>query len=144
MKGRIVATLFALPFAGVGVWMLWAVSSTLYDAWQMQDWVQVEARLISGGYETHSGDDSDTYEAYAEYRYEFQGQSHAGNRVGIAAGADNIGDYQQDIGRNLQSAASRGELILVYVDPEAPHDAVIDRGVRWGLIGFKMIFVIVF
>lgn len=144
MKGRLVASLFALPFAGVGVWMLWSVGSTLHDAWQMRDWVQVEARLISGGFETHSGDDSDTYEAYAEYRYSYAGRTYAGHRVGIASGGDNIGDYQQDIGRNLAAAYSRGEAIFVYVDPAEPSSSVIDRGVRWGLIGFKMIFVVVF
>ena len=74
MKGKLFLSLFALPFAGVGVWMLWSISSTLFDAWQMRDWVQVEARLTSGGYETHSGDDSDTYEAQARYRYRFAGR----------------------------------------------------------------------
>ena len=143
MKGKIFATLFALPFAGVGVWMPWSVGSTLHDAWQMSDWVQVEARLLSGGYETSSGD-SDTYEAYAEYQYEFQGRRFTADRVGISSGGDNIGDYQQEIGNNLRAAHARGESILVYVNPESPSHAVIDRGVRWGLIGFKMIFVIVF
>jgi hypothetical protein len=144
MKGKILASLFALPFAGVGVWMLWSVSSTISDAWQMRDWVQVEARLTSGGYETRSGDDSDTYEAYAEYRYNFLGRSFTADRVGIAAGADNIGSYQQEIGRNLQRAYANGDTILVWVNPEDPAQAIIDRGVRWGLIGFKMIFVVVF
>ena len=144
MKGKILATLFALPFAGVGVWMLWSISSTLHDAWQMSDWVPVEARLVSGGYETSSGDDSDTYEAYAEYRYEFQGRRFTADRVGISSGGDNIGDYQQEIGNNLRSAHARGESILVFVNPENPSQAVIDRGVRWGLLGFKSIFVIVF
>jgi hypothetical protein len=144
MKGKIFTTLFALPFAGVGVWMLWAISSTLYQSWQMQDWVQVEARLIDAGYETHSGDDSNTYKAYAEYRYAWQGREYAGNRVGIESGSDNVGDYQQEIGRNLQSAYYNSKPILVYVNREQPSQAIIDRGVRWGLMGFKLIFVIVF
>ena len=144
MKGKILVSLFALPFAGVGVWMLWSVSSTLYDAWQMEDWVQVEATLTAAGYETHSGDDSQTYEAYARYTYEYGGRSYSGDRVGIASGADNIGSYQRKIGRNLQRAHSQGERILVYVNPDEPSQSVIDRGVRWGLIGFKMIFVVVF
>lgn len=144
MKGRLLGSLFALPFAAVGVWMAWSIGSTLFDAWQMQDWAPVEARLLTAGYETHSGDDSDTYKAYAEYVYEFNGRQYRGQRVGIAGGADNIGDYQQDIGRNLQAAHAAGQAILVYVDPNNPANAVIDRGVRWGLVGFKFIFVIVF
>lgn len=144
MKGKILVSLFALPFAGVGVWMLWSISSTLYDAWQMEDWVQVEATLTAAGYETHSGDDSQTYEAYARYRYEYDGRSYTGDRVGIASGADNIGSYQKVIGRNLRTAHANGERILVYVDPDEPSRSIIDRGIRWGLIGFKMIFVVVF
>jgi len=32
MKGRIFTGLFALPFAGVGVWMLWWIGVTAIDA----------------------------------------------------------------------------------------------------------------
>ena len=144
MRAKIFLSLFALPFAGVGVWMLWSISSTLFDAWQMKDWVSVEAQLTSGGYETRSGDDANTYEAFATYRYRFDGRDYEGTRVGIASGGDNIGDYQQDLGRKLQHAFYNGNPVVVYVDPNAPSRSVIDRDVRWGMIGFKMIFVVVF
>jgi hypothetical protein len=144
MKGRILGSLFALPFFGVGVWMLWSISSTMFDASQMASWTQVEARLSSAGYETHRGDDSDTYQAYAKYTYTYQGQTYVGHRVSISGGADNIGDYQQDIGRDLSNALARGEAIFVYVDPDNPSDAIIDRSIRWAMIGFKSIFVFVF
>lgn len=144
MKARILGSLFALPFFSVGVWMLWSISSTLVEAWRMDSWVQVEARLTDGGYETHSGDDSSTYKAYASYHYEFEGRRYEGNRVSLNTDADNIGDYQRDIGHNLQAALRSDNAILVYVDAENPADAVIDRGVRWGLLGFKSIFLFVF
>ena len=144
MKGKIFGTLFALPFFGVGVWMFWSIGHTLIDAWRMDSWVQVEASLTRGGYETHRGDDSDTYEAYALYSYTYGGRLYAGERVSLSSGGDNIGDYQRDIGRNLSNAARDGQAILVYVDPDNPSNAVIDRGVRWGLLGFKSIFLFVF
>ncbi|MGI9248258.1 MAG: DUF3592 domain-containing protein [Woeseiaceae bacterium] len=144
MKGKIVVTLFALPFFSVGVWMLWSVSSSFYDAWRMQDWAAVEAKLARGGYETNSGSDSDTYEAFAEYSYTYGGQRYSGNRVSLSDGGDNIGDHQQDIGRRLQNTVASGGAMLVYVDPENPSDSIIDRSVRWGLIGFKSIFLFVF
>lgn len=137
-------TIFALPFFSVGVWMLWSVSTSFVTAYQMQDWVQVPARLNSGGYHSHRGDDSYTYQAYAEYTYTYEGQTFAADRVSIHGDADNIGDYQQDIGRSLSNAQTRGEAILVYIDPESPADAIIDRGVRWAMIGFKSIFLFVF
>lgn len=144
MKGKIFLFLFALPFFGVGVWMGYAISSHLYDAWQMQNWVPVDATLHQAGYETHSGDDSNTYEAHADYSYTFNGRLYFNNRVSIAGGADNIGDYQQDLGRLLSSAMSRGQTIVVVVNPENPAEAIIDPSLRWGLLGFKGIFFLVF
>lgn len=144
MKGKIVVTLFALPFFAVGVWMLWSISSSFYDAWQMREWVPIEATVVRGGYDTNSGSDSDTYHAYAEYSYTYQGQRYVGDRVSLSDGGDNIGDYQQEMGRRLQHAAARGTTITVYVDPAAPDEAIIDRDLRWGLIGFKSIFLFVF
>jgi len=91
MKGKIITTLFALPFFSVGVWMLWSVSNVFVASYQMRDWIQVEARLSSGGYSTH-----------------------------------------------------RGDTILIYINPDDPSDAVIDRGARWAMIGFKSIFLFVF
>jgi len=144
MKGKIFISLFALPFFGVGVWMLWSISSSLIESWQMSGWVPVKATLTRGGYETHSGDDSNTYEAFADYVYDFQGRSYSGSRVSLSSGADNIGDYQTDIGRNLQRTSASGERMLIYVDPDNPAESIIDRGIRWGLMGFKSIFLFVF
>jgi len=144
VKGRILVTIFALPFFGVGVWMLWSVGSTLSDAWHMRQWVPVDARLSDAGYETHAGDDSDTYEAYASYTYNYSGSEYRSDRVAIAHGADNVGDYQRDLGNRLAAQLARGQPVTVWVDPQAPGDAVVDRTIRWGLIGFKSIFLLVF
>ena len=141
MKGRIFLLLFALPFFGVGVWMAYSVSSTSYEAWQMKQWAPVTATLTRAGYESHRGDDSYTYEAYADYSYEYGGMVYSNDRVAISGGADNIGDFQQDLGDRLSAAMSRGEGVIVYVNPDEPEDAIVDRSVRWGLIGFKSIFV---
>lgn len=144
MKGRIVATLFGLPFFAVGVFMLWSIGSTFYDTLRMQSWAQIEARLVRGGYATHSGSDADTYVAYAEYTYSYGGERFKGNRVSLSSSGDNLGEYQRDMGRRLQGAAAKGGHILVYVNPERPSESIIDREVRWGLIGFKSIFLFVF
>jgi hypothetical protein len=144
MKSRIFVTLFALPFFGVGVWMLWSVGTTFHDAWRMQSWQPVPAHLTAAGYETHSGDDSDTYRAYASYSYRYGGQTYTGDRVGLTGGGDNIGSYQTDIGNRLSRMHSRGESITVWVNPDAPAVSIIDRNIRWGLVGFKSIFLFVF
>ena len=135
---------FALPFFGVGVWMGYSAGSNLVDAWQMRQWVAIEGFLLRGGYETHSGDDSDTYKAYADYTYHYGGQKFSNDRVAIAGGADNISDYQQDMGRRLSGIQNRGESLVIYVNPDRPSDSIIDRSIRWGMIGFKSIFLFTF
>ena len=144
MKGKIFLFIFALPFFSVGAWMAYSIGSDFVDAWRMQDWYAVEAKLSNAGYSSHSGDDSTTYEAFATYAYEVNGFSYSASRVGLSAGADNIGDYQQDTGGRLRSAWQASRPITVFVNPENPADAIIDREVRWGLIGFRAIFVLVF
>ncbi len=144
MKGKIFLFLFALPFFGVGVWMTYSVGSNLADAWQMRSWQATEARLTSGGYTSHAGDDSTTYEAYATYTYTVGGRSYSNDRVGIAGGADNVGSYQLDTGRRLGAAFGNGQPIVVYVNPAEPAESIIDRNLRWSLIGFKSIFLLVF
>lgn len=144
MKGRLFLILFALPFAGVGAWMLYSAGSHLLDALAMQSWQPVEARLLEAGYETRSGDDSDTWEAYATYRYTWNGETYTGDRVAISRGADNLGSYQRDLGNRLSGHVARGETVTAWIDPERPGSSVIDRQPRWGLVAFKGVFVLVF
>ncbi|MGB5165976.1 MAG: DUF3592 domain-containing protein [Woeseiaceae bacterium] len=144
MKGKLVTGLFAIPFAAFGAWMLWLVVSEAYTGWQASSWIPVEATLSDAGYRSSSGDDSDTYEAYATYSYYFNGQSYSGNRVSISAGADNIGDYQSDTGNRLRREMQAGNPITVYVDPGQPDSSLIDPHMRWGMLAFKSIFVLIF
>ncbi len=124
--------------------MLFSISTHVMDAWQMRNWEPVQASLSNAGYETVPGDDSTSYEAFAQYTYRFRDQEYSSNRVAIAGGADNIGDYQMDLGRRLNDAWSRGEPVVVYVNPAAPDESIVDRELRWGLIGFKSVFVFAF
>lgn len=144
MKGRIFGTLFALPFCSVGVWMLWSIGGTFYDAWQTSDWSPTDARLTTAGYETHRGNDSNTYKAYARYTYNYFGQTFTGDRVSLSSGGDNIGDYQQNLGSRLSAAMARGDTITVWINPDNPAESIVDRSIRWGLLGFKSIFLFVF
>ena len=144
MKGKIFIFLFALPFLGIGMWTGFSMFSHAYDAWQMRAWAPVEATIQNAGYQTRSSDDSDTYEAYGEYFYHWNGRRYDGERVSISGGADNIGDYQRELGLRLGNARSRGETVTAWVDPSEPSNSIIDRSMRWGLVGFKAIFFLLF
>ncbi|MDJ0908334.1 MAG: DUF3592 domain-containing protein [Woeseiaceae bacterium] len=143
MKGRILAILFALPFIGVGVWMGWSIGKIVHDSIEMRSWQPVQATLTSAGYTTHRGE-SDTWEAYAEYSYRFDGRPFVGFRVTIDSGGDNIGNYHRNMGDRLRAIMASGEPITVWVDPDNPQDSIIDREIRWGIVGFKSIFVLLF
>jgi len=144
MKSKVFLTLFSLPFLCVGLWMLYSVSSNALDASQMQHWDRTPAQVISGGYKTNHGDDSTTYTAYGTFRYIYQGREYTSERVAISGGGDNIGDFQQELGNRLSRAADNKKPIDVYVNPKDPTEAIVSRDLRWGMVGFKMIFVILF
>ena len=137
--------LFALPFAGVGIGVLvFGVIPNLYEWQQMKSWPQVEARVLDAGLHTSRGDDSDTYRAYARYTYRYQMQDYTSERVAIMGGSDNIGDFQSDLARQLELAHRMEQPVPAWVNPNDPGDAVLNRELRWNMLGFKMIFVLVF
>lgn len=141
---RWLLTLFALPFAAVGVGMLLlSVLPTLYDWTRMQSWQPVDATLLSARLDVHSGK-SRTYSVSARYRFEVAGRTLEGQRVAISEGADNIGDFHQRLGERLERAQAQGQTVRAWVDPSNPADAVIDRSLRGGLLAFKMAFVLLF
>lgn len=138
--------LFALPFSAVGIGMLLlGVLPTLYDWSRMQFWHEVPARVVSAQLNTHRGSKSgSTYSVSAHYRYEVAGVAYDGHRPAINTSADNIGSFHENLAWRLESAQRSGMPVPVWVNPSRPQDSVADRSLRLGLLGFRMIFVVVF
>ncbi|MFN7154703.1 MAG: DUF3592 domain-containing protein [Acidovorax sp.] len=137
--------LFALPFSAVGIGMLLlGVLPTLYDWSRMQFWNEVPARVVSAQFHTHRGSKSTTYSVSAHYRYEVAGVAYDGHRPAINTSADNQGSFYADLGHRLESAQRSGAPVTVWVNPSHPQESVADRTLRLGLLGFRMIFVVVF
>ncbi len=134
--------LFGLLFTGIGTgFLLLGVIPNLWDALRMQDWVQVPAEVVALELKTNRSDDTTTYRVIARFRYDYNGQHYTGNRVGIAdGGSDNVGNWQ----RATYSRLKGRDRIQLWVNPAKPSESVFDRQLRWGLLGFKMIFVVVF
>ena len=136
--------LFSLPFAGVGFgFLLFSVIPALYEGIQMRNWPETQATVISSDLKSYSGD-STTYEAVGLYHYQVAGQHYAGTRLGISGGADNVGDWHQRMSGKLRSARSTQSTMRIYYNPGKPSESIVDRSPRWPLLGFKMIFVLVF
>lgn len=140
--GHWVGLLFGLVFFAVGAgFLLLGVIPNLWDATRMQDWVQVPAEVVAADLEVNRSDDSTTYKLTARFHYDYNGQRYTGQRVGIAdGGSDNVGDWQRDTYNRLRGR----EQTRLWVNPADPSESVFDRKPRWGLLGFKMIFVVVF
>jgi hypothetical protein len=142
--GSVALMLFALPFAGIGLGAgVWGAKDVL--EWQrMGAWTPVSAQLLTVELEEHDGDDSTTYETTATYRYQYAGRDYTGTRAAIGSGADNIGDFHHDLYRRLRSAQQSGAPVTAYVDPQNPTDAVLDRELRYGMLLFKGLFLLLF
>lgn len=144
-KKRWAMLLFGLPFAGVGIgMMLFGVLPQLLDWQSMKQWQPVIAQVSQAELKVSHGDDSTTYKPTAQYSYQFQGQSYSGSRVAISDSYDNVGDFNVDLGRRLERAASSNTPVTAYVNPSNPDEAVLNRELRLGMVGFKMVFVVLF
>jgi len=137
--------LFGLPFFLVGAgFLIWSVIPALYDGWRMQAWPSVSGSLTHADLIASHSDGSTTYRAEARYTYNILGRQFTHDRVAINSGGDNIGDFQEKLGRRLERLHRQGQPVAIFYDPADPQDAVVNRDLRWGLLGFKLIFVLVF
>ena len=144
-KHRKILILFSLPFAGVGIgFLLFGIIPSIYEHIDMRGWEQGYAQLSRAGVEAHDGDDSVTYRAYASYSYEYQGHRYQGERVGIHGGSDNVTDFQKSLGKRLEQALRDGEPVTVWINPNNPSEAILNRELRFSMLAFYLIFIITF
>ncbi len=136
--------LFGLVFflAGTLLFAFQGVPAIL-DALQMRGWPDTQATLTAAKLEVHHGD-STTYSISARYHYDVDGLRYENDRVAIMGGADNIGDFQQSLGRRLEEAFAAGRPVTAWYDPNDPAESVLNRDLRWGMLGFFGIFLLAF
>ena len=144
MKKAYVWSLFGLPFAGVGLFVLGIAVWGAWDAYVMQSWKQVPARLSSLELETSRSDNSTSHRILARYSYIDQGRKQESDRVGIYSFADNIGDFHVELYSELKRAYESDQPVTAYVDPDDFTRSVLSRDPRWGLTTLLAIFGLVF
>lgn len=142
--------IFGLVFVLAGLVPGGFAAWNLVEAAQMRGWVRTEAEILS--VELKDGDEG-TSSVVCEYRYRAQDR-HAieaggavvltGNRVGISGGSDNVGSWQQDTWRRLESARSHGQRVPCWYDPDRPSRSILDRELRWGVVGLLLLFPLLF
>lgn len=137
--------LFGLPFFAVGLgFLILSVIPSLYDGWQMASWPHTTATLLHAQLTSSTSDGSTTYGIGASYRYRVNGRDYSNDRVAISGGSDNVGSFQQQLGSRLEQHYRNNLPVTVYYNPADPADALLDRTIRWELIGFKLLFVVIF
>ncbi|GAA5168832.1 DUF3592 domain-containing protein [Viridibacterium curvum] len=137
-------SLLAIPFLLVGLaFFVMGIVASVVDWSRMQDWHPLEAQLLSAGLEQR-GSRTRTWLATARYRYQFGGKTYIGQRVAINESADNIGDFQQTLGFRLRGAMRAGQSVQIWVNPQNPAEAVIDRSLRGSLMAYFSLFVVLF
>jgi hypothetical protein len=150
MGGKLAASLFALvfaiPFGGGGLFAGWVIADMVSENQKSAEWVVVKATVQSAELRASRGRKSTTYEAAGTYRYRFGGKEYTGAQLGLSSvgGADNIGDWQEDMAGYLKEAMEKRQPISVYVNPDDPAQAVVDRELRWGFIAFLGVFAVIF
>lgn len=135
-----VLALFAVPFAAAGFGIfVFMVVSPLYDWARMQTWQPVAAQVESATLQSHHGSKGGTsHSVSVRYRYEVGGVSYTGQRAAIHERADNIGSFQEQLGRRLKRAQQTGEPVQVWVNARNPSDSIADRSLRPGLLGLAL------
>ena len=136
--------LFALPFAGVGIFMTVLVARSLLLWHETKAWIPTPATIVEAELETHRGDDSTTYKATARYTYEFGSRQYESTHVALHGGSDNIGDFHQRLARELKRHKQSGKPYTCYVDPTDPAEAILNRDLRPGMLTLYAVFALVF
>lgn len=127
---------------GVGIF-LWGLVS-IYDAFQARSWQPVQATIINVEQVISHGDDSTTYGVNGSFQYQYAGRTYTSSQLNFYTGTDNIGSYQQNFYYRLKQAKDNNRLVTAYVNPDSPNQAVLDKDIRWGMLGFQSIFLFVF
>lgn len=147
MKSKIGGLLFAAVFAiafGVGGYFggIKPLVGMLHDAWRVQSFVPVNAQLMDVQIKLGS---KGTHAVLAKYRYSFNRQEFESSRIGLhSGGADNIGNWHSQWYQRLKQAKDYGTSITVWVDPNEPKTALIDKHIRWPLFWFSIPFALLF
>ncbi|MBC3917832.1 DUF3592 domain-containing protein [Undibacterium sp. CY18W] len=139
------ALVFALGFGfgGAEVGVL-PMARMVTGWWRAQSLVAVPARIEKLELKRHDGE-STTWQVQGEFVYQYQGKEFRSHRINIGGDSiDNIGSYQKDRYAELQRAQTGGQNINLWVDPQQPEFAVVDRQIRLQRLLFLIPFAFLF
>jgi hypothetical protein len=124
--------LLLIPFFGIfGLAGFAVLLFFVVPMWQKyfeaQSWEEKTATVIWSQVRTHRGDDNDTYSADIFYKYKHDGRLYKSNSVGLMGGSSSGRSSKQD----KVNDHPRGKQITCFVNPDNPHDALLEREMGW-------------
>ncbi len=144
-KGGGCMIVFGLVFFLAGLAPGIIATNTLIKNFRAQSWEAVDARVVSARLNSSTDSEgSTTYSVEGSFRYRYRGADYVSDQVSFDTGSDNIGSFHQDAYNQLASARQSGQSITAWVNPESPSEAVIFRDIRWGMVLFLYLFLLVF
>lgn len=134
------SSLLALPFAAIGTVFAYRAMWTIVSALTMQAWPTVPATLQRVELVTETRGSA---RATASYTYSVNGQQFTGKRVSLY-GADNLGSFPQTATDELRGFLARKAPYPAHVNPKDPSESILMPVVRWEVVAFNLVFVVVF
>jgi uncharacterized protein DUF3592 len=126
--------------AGFGLFALFGGAFLLFFAFPIarklgsSGWQVVPATIVWSGVGVHSGDDGATYSVDVLYEYEHGGRRWRANRYRFMSGSSSGQEGKQEVVARLPAGAR----VDVWVDPDDPSAAVLDRALG-GLMWFALL-----
>jgi len=137
--GSIFLLILSIPFALIGTFTAYQVIQTIAKTFVMQGWPTVPAIIQSAELE-NSGKSS---RAKATYTYQVDGKQYSGHRVSLYS-PDNLGSFHERTYNDLEQHLNSKTPFPAHVDPQDPNESILLPVLRFEVIGFQLIFVIVF
>ncbi len=135
-----VLAIFAAPFVLIGTALAIHLALTVIRSALMQSWPTRPASLESVELKDPG---SKSERAVVAYSYNVDGKEFNGKRISLF-GTDNFTDFQKRAFEELQGYQSRGEQFPAHVNPEDPSESILMPQIRWELVAFSLLFVVLF
>ena len=145
-KSTIFLFLFMTPFLGFGIWMGSEAVKTINKVEAAQSWTETPAEVKSCVLSSYRGSKgSRTYCVKGQFAYTVNSKKYHSFQVTFYSdGNDNMGNFHQRIFHQLESARLSKKTLPCWVNPENPDEAVLIRELRPEMIGFNLLFVVIF
>lgn len=142
---RVFAAVLVVVFGAAAAWQAQQLGTTLVAVWQARGWQPVTARLVSWQrldlgrmVIRHWAGIVPMQALAARYDYVIDGRAHVGSQAALDPLRDNFSDRDRDrIAAQLRAADADSGRLRIWVDPQHPDRAVIDRRLPVAACAFR-------